>query len=257
MPIQWTPASPWSQGISADSVLQELSNLNLEEACEIYRVSHRSVFKTSLPPLGEVAVKEVRHLRAKQRFKLREGGQSKAEREFHNTQAAFQKGIRTPVPYALGLDRSWLGMKRVYQIYEWLPNADTLTDRIFRGERPWRELSDFLWSCAQAGLVHGGHSSENLLRCEGQWYVIDLADARLEDRYERTGFVRDVARIARKLIRLKALKEREVAPMIEEIVLSSRDASLRNDIPEAMRSLVEESRKGSTAAPAVSASLSS
>ncbi len=242
MPLEWTTVSPWTAEVSPDVFLRELAALNLDDACEIYRIRHRSVFKTSLPPLGEVAVKEVRHLRLKQRFKLRRGGRSKAEQEFRNAQALFRKGLRTPIPYAIGLDRDWLGLHRVLQIYEWLPAAESLTECVHRGDCPWDEVSDFLWSCARAGLVHRGHSSENLMRCEGQWYVIDLADASVTDAgYQREGFARDVARIARKLLREKALCESGVEAFIQAVVERSEgDTALQSDIHRAMDQLVRE-----------------
>lgn len=241
MAVTWTLVSPWTADVSPEEVSQELAMLDLDDACEVYRIRHRSVFKTSLPPLGEVAIKEVRHLRAKQRFKLRHGGSSKAEQEFRNAQALYRKGLRTPTPYAIGLDHHWYGLERVFQIYEWLPAAETLTDCLRRGDFPWQEVSDFLWMCAQAGLVHWGHSSENLLRCEGQWYVVDLADAEIGEHYEREGFIRDAARIACRLRRENVLGERQLQSFIDNLAECANDTSFQTDIPRAMKRLLEKS----------------
>jgi serine/threonine-protein kinase RIO1 len=240
MSLQWTLASPWPHAFPESQVAEELKRLNLEDACEVYRIKHRSVFKTSLPPLGQVAVKEVRHRRLKQRYQYRQSGRSKAEREFTLAQQVYHKGLPTPIPCALGRDHDWLGLRRVIQIYEWLPAAETLTQCVRRGESPWEPVSALLWSCAQAGLVHGGHSSENLLRCEGKWYVIDLAEARLESAYEREGFARDVARICRKLIREQALAETEITPFVDAVVQRSGDPTLREEIPRAMQALLDQ-----------------
>ena len=243
MAVNWQAVSPWPTRVPQAAFLKELEGLDLDDACEVYRIRHRSIFKTSVPPLGEVAVKEVRHLRLIQRFKLRHGGRSKPEREFRNAHALYEKGLRTPAPYAIGLDRDWSGLRRVFQIYEWLPGAETLTECVKRHNSPWDEVSDFLWSCAQAGLVHREHSSDNLLRCEAKWYVVDLANAIISQGYQRAGFVRDVARVARKLLREKVLEEGEIEDFLDAIAARAHDQTMRGDIRAAMAGLVEEGRR--------------
>ncbi len=241
MALEWTAA----EGLT-DAELEALRTLDWNTAEEIYHIRHRSVYRARLVD-REVAIKEVRFLRFRQRVRLRYFCSSKAVFEFETASRLYKRKPITPKPLAFGHDQTLLGLKRDLQVYQWLPEANTLTDCVRAGERPWETLVPFLWDCASLGLVHGGHSSENLMHSEGRWWVIDLADASLRDGIDQPGFVRDVARIARKLIREEAADEDTVDAFVRAVTDEQGPITITaEEIRAAMATLLHDAsrRKG-------------
>jgi|MDTC01.1.fsa_nt_gb hypothetical protein len=243
MILEWTAADHGVETLDISS----LKSLDWNALEEVYHIRHRSVYRARLLD-REVAIKEVRHLRFRQRFRLGHGCRSKVALEFLQAQELYAREPITPQPLALGLDQNFLGLKRVFQVYQWLPEARSLTDLVRAGERPWEELVPFLWKCASLGLVHGGHSSENLMRSKGKWWVIDLAEANIHEALYQPGFVRDVARIARKLIREQAADDAVIESFVSAVADHPGSVSISTaEILAAMDKLVEEAdsrRKG-------------
>ena len=107
--------------------------------------------------------------------------------------------------FAAALDRGPFSLRRVLLFVRWLEGVETLTGYLRRlGDPPapqvLDEVADALIDAARLGLVHGRHSSENILVGTGAegpiFYTIDFAYSRLTDRFDAAGFSRDTARIA-------------------------------------------------------------
>ena len=83
------------------AILGKLESPNLDDACEVYHLRYSSVFETSAPPLGQVALKEVLRLALKQRFRRCQDGRSKADQDVRHAEAFFEEGLRTPDTHAM------------------------------------------------------------------------------------------------------------------------------------------------------------
>ena len=181
--------------------------LDAGNAEEVYRIDHRSVYKLQSPELGAMAVKEVRHKRIPQRFKLRYFKEAKAVREFYTTAAFASRGGIVPELFAMGLRQNLFGLWQVFVFMHWMDDAIPLRDYIANaGGRlsieAWQTIADVLLDSAEKGLVHGGHSPDNILVAERESglevTIIDLAESVIHDAMDEEGYVNDLSRLVRR-----------------------------------------------------------
>ena len=114
-------------------------------------------------------------------------------------------------------------ISRVVIFMDWIPNAHTLTEVV----RNWPRaqfverlpaVAEFLVSCANRGLVHGRHSSENILVSDERGYqLIDFSHAQIYSKFNARGFIHDAARIGSRLLGEGAASRAAVNSLFEEI----------------------------------------
>lgn len=203
--LDWIAPPGMDPGRFIEVQMQLSSALDNGEAEEVYRIDHRSVYKLE-SQLGSVAVKEVRHKRILQRFKLRYAKQAKAVREFYTTAEFAGRGGVVPELFAMGLRQNVFGLSKVFVFMRWIEGSMTLRDHTHDagGRLPvetWKTIVNVLLDSAKKGLVHGGHSPENILIVEKESgvevTVIDLAESVLHDALDEEGYINDVVRIIR------------------------------------------------------------
>lgn len=228
MALRWIA---WNESADGANLLEHLASLMRPGRMRVvYEMGHRTVYRAESETLGPVAIKEVRHLRLAQRFKLRYFRQPKAVTEFLNSLEFARRKGDTPAPYAAAVQQNLIGMSKVFQFYQWIENAMTLTDKVreFGGRPPavfWTSVARSLVDGARKGLVHNGHSSENLLVTPDgdgwRFHTIDLSEARLGGGFDADGFARDVARISRKLLMLKACGRETVDEFVAAVAATA------------------------------------
>lgn len=171
----------------------------------IYSAKRRSIYLAEDPVLGRVAIKEMRNEGALRKIWFRHVRFRHALREFRVGSAFEARGGRTPGFFGAALELNPLAMRRVVLFIRWLDGVETLTDYLRRhsaelSDELFDRIAESLVAAAHLGLVHGRHSSENVLvdsAGEGPaFYTIDFAYSRLTSEFDDAGFVRDVARIA-------------------------------------------------------------
>jgi len=180
-----------------------------------------------------VAIKEMRHEGAMRRLWFRYPRHRDATREFRVGSAFEALGGLTPNFLGAALDRSVLGLERVLLFIRWLDGVETLTEYLARldsrAAEVFERLADALIASARLGLVHGRHSSENILvDSSGDlpvFYTIDFAFSRLGDGFDANGFVRDVARIAHWLCHEQVLDPPQVQALFECVARRAWDSA--------------------------------
>jgi RIO-like serine/threonine protein kinase len=169
----------------------------------VYFAKRRRIFLVDDEMLGRVAIKEMRYEGAMRRLRYGYLRYGDAMREFRVGSAFEALGGQTPGFLAAAVERNVFGLRRVLLFIRWLDGVETLTDYFARldslGSDVFSRLADALIAAARLGLVHGRHSSENILvdtrGAAPSFYVIDFAYARLGQGFDADGFVRDLARI--------------------------------------------------------------
>jgi tRNA A-37 threonylcarbamoyl transferase component Bud32 len=195
-----------------------------------YSAKRRSIYLVEDEVLGRVAIKEMRHDGPLRQFWFRHVRCRQALREFRVGSAFEARGGRTPTFLGAALDRNPLALRRVILFIHWLDGVETLTEYL-RGQsgEPSQDRFDrigaSLVAAARLGLVHGRHSSENILVDsrgeEPVFYAIDFAYSRLESEMDELGFVRDVARIAQWLWHESVLSESALELFFERVARSA------------------------------------
>ncbi len=196
----------------------------------IYSAKHRSIYLAEDEILGRVAIKEVRHENAMRRFWFRTVRSRHALREFRVGSGFAARGGRAPEFFGAALDCDLLALRRVIVFIRWLDGVETLTDYLRRhSEEPPDEMFDrigeSLVAAARLGLIHGRHSSDNILvESSGEepvFYTIDFAYSRLNSGFDEAGFVRDVARIAHWLWHEKVCSDAALERFFERVAQSA------------------------------------
>lgn len=178
--------------------------VSIPQTNEVYRAKRRSIFVVDDATLGRVAIKEMRHDGAARRLWFRYPRYRDATREFRIGSAFEALGGQTPSFLGAAIERNVFGLERVLVFIRWLEGVETLTEYLSRLDPPltdaFERLADALVAAARLGLVHGRHSSENILvDAHGDrpsFYSIDFAFSRLGRGLDANGFVRDLGRIA-------------------------------------------------------------
>jgi len=215
-----------------DRVRSRLSRLNRDSQIrEVYRANRRSIFVVDDATLGCVAIKEMRHEGMWRRFWFRYARFGHATREFRVGAAFEALGGRTPGILGAALDRTAFGLRRVLLFIRWLDGVETLTEYLARRDPPrsddFERLADALIEAARLGLVHGRHSSDNILvdssGATPVFYTIDFAFSRLRPGFDGDGFVRDLARIAHWLWHEQVLDPRTIDELFECVAARAWD----------------------------------
>ncbi len=206
--------------------------LSVPQANEVYRAKRRSIFVAQDVSLGRVAIKEMRHKGAVRRLWFRYARHRHATREFRVGSAFEALGGLTPSFFGAALDTRVFGLERVLLFIRWLDGVETLTEYLARPDMPladvFERLADALIASARLGLVHGRHSSDNILvDSSGDlpvFYTIDFAFSRLGDGFDANGFVRDVTRIAHWLWHEQVLDPPQMEALFECVARRAWDS---------------------------------
>lgn len=171
----------------------------------VYTAHRRGIFRVDDPVLGPLAVKELRHDGLARQLVFRTLRAADAVHEFSVGTAFEARGGRTPHFLGAALDRGVLTLRRVLLFIEWIEDAETLTAFLARLDDPppaavLDAVAEEVLAAARLGLVHGRHSSDNLLvdsrGAQPQIYTIDFAYSQLGEGFDESAYVRDVARMA-------------------------------------------------------------
>lgn len=208
-------------------IRQELERALAErQTNEVYSVNTRSIYQLDDPTLGPIAIKELRFETLPKRWRAAYLRRHRVLCEF-NAHACFAaRGGTTPRLYGGALEFRRGGIDRVFIVLEWLHGAVTLSEAM----RGWSEqeyehklarLAQALADAAARGLVHGRHSSENILVGDPlKFYVIDFSHAQLFEHLQAEAFMRDVGRIGARLI-IESACTREVTTQLFEAVANA------------------------------------
>jgi len=221
----WSQAPHLTDDTFAAMRMALVKALAEQPAEEVYRLEHRSVYRLDVPGVGPVAVKEVRHLRWLQRMKLRYWREAKAVHEFHVHATFSQAGGRAPELLAMAQQQTLAGLPRVFLFMRWIEEARTLQKVLddAGGELApdqWQQVAEVVVDGARRGLVHGGHSPENILVVgPGGWrdlYLIDFAESTMYPSFQEAGFIADVQRICRRMLANEEQKRLFVAAVSKQ-----------------------------------------
>lgn len=196
-------------------------------AREVYTAKRRSIYRVEDEVLGPLGIKEMRNRDPLRSLRYGYLQDHRALREFRIATAFRARGGRTPRLLGAALERDWLGLRRALLFVRWLDGALTLGATLRGGgAEPAPGLLDAvaeaLVDAARRGLVHGRHSSENLLVAPSgaggvEVYVIDFAYSRLGDGLDPDGLVRDAARVAHRLLHDRACSPEAVTTLFAGI----------------------------------------
>ncbi len=203
--------------------------LHSGELGQIYTMGRRSVYRGSLNNNRQVAVKEVCYKGLLRQFKLRYMREPKVLHEFRSGCEYLSKGGKTPKVLGMAFEQNAFGLQRGFIFLEWLDNAITLTEYLRARDCDvtpefWDEVAKSLVASAKTGLVHGGHSPENIMVVSGEddavlrFQVIDFADSYIFDRFHDSGFASDIARIGARLVTEGACRSDQVNGFVDAVV---------------------------------------
>lgn len=198
--------------------------LTREDGKEVYSVNTRSIYRLDDPEFGAIAVKELRLESYARQIRNRLIRQHRFLCEFKAASAFAARGGITPPMLGAAMECSSVRIFRLFIVMAWIENASSLSDAV----RDWdetdldyklAELATFLVAAARLGLVHGRHSSENIMLSPPlNFHVIDFSHAQLFQNFNAPGFVRDVARIGARLIIESACDENFIKRFFEVVV---------------------------------------
>lgn len=221
--LKWTIANTLNEENLLDLINNISRTLNRNDSKMVYTTGRRHVYRAHSNSLGELAIKEINYPSVSKQIKTRLYKEPKAAREFKNAQEYIRRGGITHAIYGLAIDQSLFRLKRVFIIMEWLSETITLTELLQKNNgsldfSTWEKLAKHLVSSAYLGLIHNGHSSDNILLTENnnmiQFFIIDFADAFLYEKSKIDFFAKDIARIAFTLLSRKACGKEETTKFI-------------------------------------------
>jgi len=196
---------------------------------QIYTMGRRSVYRASLSGGREIAVKEVCYRGLLRQFKMRYLREPKVLHEYRSGCQYLSKGGVTPGFLGMAFEQNFLVLKRGFIFLDWLDNAVTLTEYLKSQncsvtDEFWLDLAASLVASAQTGLVHGGHSPENVMVVSGEdeavsrFQIIDFADSHLYEMFHDEGFATDVSRIGARLVTEDACKQEQITGFVDAVV---------------------------------------
>ncbi len=221
---------PECRGVIADDDRHELERVLHSGRLErIYTMGRRSVYKGTLSDGRKIAIKEVCYLGAFRQFKMRHFREAKVRHEFCSGCEYLAKGGKTPRFLGMALEQNALLLRRGFIFIEWLDGAVTLTEHLRdRGgdesDGFWKDLAASLVISAGTGLVHGGHSPENVMVVSDEddpvtrFQVIDFADSCLYAEFNDVGFAIDVSRIGARMVMEGACNRRQSERFLDAVV---------------------------------------
>ncbi len=221
---------PESQSVVDPGDQPELESiLHSGQLKQIYTMGRRSVYRGSLSNGREIAVKEVCYRGLVRQFKMRHLREPKVIHEFRSGCKYLSKGGKTPRFLGMLLEQNALLLKRGFIFLEWLDNAVTLTEYLKSQDCRvpdsfWRDLASSLVVSAQTGLVHGGHSPENVMVVSGEdepvlrFQIIDFADSKIHAVFHAEGFASDISRIGARMVTEGACNQEQVIGFLHAVV---------------------------------------
>ncbi len=223
---------------------------------QVYTIGRRSVYKSTLNDGRQIAIKEVCYKGLGRQFKMRHFREPKVLHEFRSGCEYLAKGGKTPCFLGMALEQNALLLKRGFIFLEWLNNAVTLTEYLRdRGgdetEAFWKDLAASLVVSAGTGLVHGGHSPENVMVVSGEddpvmrFQVIDFADSYLHAEFNAAGFAKDVSRIGARMVMEGACNREQSERFLDAVVSAAwSDADARAKWSQDVRRGVDDLLSG-------------
>jgi len=192
-------------------------------ATEVYSVNTRSIYQLDDRALGPIAIKELRFETPYKRWRAATLRRHRVLCEFNAGSCFAGRGGVTPRFLGAALEYRGAGLNRVFFILDWLGDTVTLTQAMRDWSAEVRErnlvsLAHALVESAERGLVHGRHSSENILVGDPlSYHVIDFSHSQVFDRFHPNGFMRDVGRIAARLISEGACTKETAAQFFDAV----------------------------------------
>ena len=213
-------------------------------------MNDRTIYRLDDAVLGPLAVKELRYPRLLDRARATTVRRHRVLCEFHAAAAFARRGGRTPAMQAAMLEHERGLLTRVLIVMTWIESAVTLTDAFHAWPAADRDarvgaLARHLADSAAAGLVHGRHSSENILvDDEGTFYTIDFSHAQLFPGYRERGFMQDVARIGARLVLERACSREAARALFAATIAAAPTATLTvSDIDAECERVLTESKR--------------
>jgi hypothetical protein len=243
---------PECQGVVDHGDQQELERtLRSGQLEQIYTMGRRSVYKGRLSDGRKVAIKEVCYRGKMRQFKMRHVREPKVLHEFRSGCSYLSKGGKTPRFLGMAVEQNALLLKRGFIFLDWLDNAITLTEYLKQQkcsvpEEFWHELATAIVASAQTGLVHGGHSPENVMIVADEddpalrFQVIDFADSEIFERFSDSGFASDISRIGARLVTENACNREQIIGFLRAVVEKAwQDSELHSKWFEKIQSDVD------------------
>lgn len=206
--------------------------LSAGPAREVYSVNTRSIYQLDDSELGSIAIKELRFETASRRWRAATVRRHRVLCEFNAAGCFAARGGLTPRLYGAALEHRGAGLYRVFIVLEWLNEALTLSAAVRDWAVPVRDrnlahLARTLVGAASRGLVHGRHSSENILVTDPlEFQIIDFSHAQIFERFHPAGFSRDVARIGARLVLEEACTKKVVMQFFDEVARAAPAGSV-------------------------------
>jgi hypothetical protein len=212
----------------------------------VYRAKRRAIHRVQDEILGPLAVKEIRSGGWLRSVWFRFAAEHPGLREFRVGSEFQARGGATPAFLGAMLEGGFGHVDRVVIFMRWIEGAVELSQHL-QGARTQPDRALFervakrLTDDARLGLVHGRHSTNNLLLVprdgrEPEVQAIDFAYSRLGAGFDPDGFAWDVARVATGMVRRGGVERRNAREFID---IAARTAHSTTADVEACRSAIE------------------
>lgn len=212
----------------------------------VYRAKRRAIHRVQDEILGPLAVKEIRSDGWLRGVWFRFAAEHPGLREFRVGSEFQARGGATPAFLGAMLEGGFGHVDRVVIFMHWIEGAVELAQHLRDARtQPDRALFERvatrLAEDARLGLVHGRHSTNNLLLVprdggEPEIQAIDFAYSSLGVGFDPDGFARDVARVAVGMVRRGGVERRKVCEFIE---IAARTAHSTAADVEVCRGVIE------------------
>lgn len=217
---------------------------------EVYSVNTRSIYTVDDQRLGSTGIKELRFETPWKRFQAATLRKHRVLCEFNAAACFATRGGHTPKLYGAAIEGGTANLQRLFIFMDWLDNCSTLSESITRWTDDEMEgnianLAQSLVYSASCGLVHGRHSSENILMSEdGRFNVIDFSHAQLFRTFNTRGFVHDVGRIGARLKLENACDNATVITLFRAVVSAAARSDVTQDrLAKQFENILQHSKK--------------
>ncbi|MCH7707327.1 MAG: hypothetical protein IH884_02495 [Myxococcales bacterium] len=212
----------------------------------VYQAKRRAIHRVQDEILGPLAVKEIRSDGCLRSVWFRFAAEHPGLREFRVGSEFQARGGATPAFLGAMLEGGFGHVDRVVIFMHWIEGAVELAQHLRDARtQPDRTLFERvakrLVDDARLGLVHGRHSTNNLLLVprhggEPEIQVIDFAYSSLGEGLDPDGYEGDVARVAVAMVLRGRLERRKVREFIE---IAAQAAQSNGAGVEACRGAIE------------------